>query len=173
MTSHPCWWSTVTDCFWRPQHVISIATSGLVMDAVKLFPQTVGQDSKVLLPVSTPAKSGGDFTTQAVQDTLFCFVKKKIISTVTGMWMRCCSRQRGPYGHGCASGSSAEMCMSSSKSSWCGNATRLALFILEKAVHSNNKDKDFEYFLEFINYVNGVRTFGQVFLTFRSKLKCF
>lgn len=49
----------------------------------------------------------------------------------------------------------------------------LALFILKKAVHSNNKDKDFEYFLEFINYVNGVRTFGQVFLTFRYKLKCF
>lgn len=90
-----------------------------------------------------------------------------------GMWMRCCSRQRGPYGHGWASGSSAEMCMSSSKSSWCGNAKRLALFILKKAVHSNNKDKDFEYFLEFINYVDGVRTFGQVFLTFRYKLKCF
>lgn len=84
MASHPYWWSTVTNCFWRPHHVISIATSGLVMDTVKLFPKTVGQDSKVLLPVSTPAKSGGDFTTQAVQDTLFCFVKKKIISTVKG-----------------------------------------------------------------------------------------
>lgn len=115
-------------------------------------PRTVGQDSKVLLlPVSTPAKSGGDFTSKAVRDTLFCFVKKKIISTVTGMWMRCCSRQRGPYGHGCASGSSAEICQSSFSTSGCENARRLALFIREKAVHSNNKDEAFEYFLEFIS----------------------
>lgn len=48
LASHTCCLSPVADCFWRPQHIISIAPSGLVMDIVKLFPRLLARTPKCL-----------------------------------------------------------------------------------------------------------------------------
>ena len=92
--------------FWRSLLCHQTVTSGLVMDSVKLFPQTVGQDSKVLiLLLAVPAKLGEDFTIKAVQDTFFCFGEKKINTISTVMEERRCSLQRGLNGVGSTTGS--------------------------------------------------------------------
>lgn len=49
-------------------------TSGLFMDMVKLFLQTIGHSSKILiLLLAVPAKSGEYFTMKAVQNLLLYF----------------------------------------------------------------------------------------------------
>lgn len=55
-------------------------TSGLFMDMVKLFLQTIGHSSKILiLLLAVPAKSGEYFTMKAVQNPLLYFGGRKSI----------------------------------------------------------------------------------------------
>ena len=55
-------------------------TSGLIMDTVKLFLQTIGHRSKILtLLLAVPAKSGEYFTIKAVQNPHFYFGGRKSI----------------------------------------------------------------------------------------------
>lgn len=55
-------------------------TSGLIMDTVKLFLQTIGHSSKILtLLLAVPAKSGEYFTIKAVQNPHFYFGGRKAI----------------------------------------------------------------------------------------------